>query len=60
METIWKESPIYSTEEKWAAVFTRRRETFEDDGRFGCPKYATADETVKVVHTLVMCETGEA
>ena len=27
-----------------------------DDGQSGCPKDATADENVKAVHTLVMCD----
>ena len=27
-----------------------------DDGRSGRPEDATTDETVKVVHTLVMCD----
>ena len=31
-------------------------ESVEDDGRSGHPKDATADENVKVVHTLVMCD----
>ena len=29
----------------------------EDDRRSGRPKDATTDENVKVVHTLVMCDT---
>ena len=32
------------------------RDSVEDDGRSGRPKDATADENVKVVHTLVMCD----
>ena len=34
----------------------RGRESIEDDGRSGHIKDATADENVKVVHTLVMCD----
>ena len=56
METLGKESPSYSTVTKWAAEFERERESGEDDGRSGRPKDATADENVKVVHTLVMCD----
>ena len=41
---------------KWAAEFKRGRESVEDDGRSGRPKDVTADENVKVVHTLVMCD----
>ena len=40
---------------KWAAEFKKGRDSVEDDGWSGCPKDATADENVKVVHTLVMC-----
>ena len=32
------------------------RESVEYDGRSDSPKDATADENVKVVHTLVMCD----
>ena len=31
-------------------------ESIEDDGQSGRLKDATADENVKVVHTLVMCD----
>ena len=41
---------------KWAQEFKTGRESFEDDGRSSHPKDATADENVKVVHTLVMCD----
>ena len=41
---------------KWAAVFKRRRGSVEDDGQSDRPKDATADETVKVVHTVVMSD----
>ena len=56
METLGKKSPSYSTVKKWAGEFKRRRESIEDDGWSGCPKDATADGNVKVVHTLVMCD----
>ena len=56
METLGKESPSYSTVKRWAAEFKRDREIVEDDGRSGRPKDANADENVKVVHTLVMCD----
>ena len=56
METLGKESPSYSTVKRWAAEFKRRREIVEDDGRSGRSKDANADENVKVVHTLVMCD----
>ena len=39
----------------WAAELKREKESVEDDGQSGCPKDATADENVKVVHTLVTC-----
>ena len=41
---------------KWAAEFKRGRDSIEDDGRSGRPKDATADENVRVVHILVMCD----
>ena len=56
METFGKESPSLSTAKNWAAYFRSGREGVDDDGQSGCPKDATADENVKVVHTLVMCE----
>ena len=56
METLGKEFSSYGTVQKWAAEFKRGRESVEDDGRSGRPKDATADENVKVVHTLVMCK----
>ena len=56
METLGKESAFYSTVKKWAADFKRGRESVEDDIRSGRPKYATSDENVKFVHTLVMCD----
>ena len=34
----------------------RGRKSFEDDGRSGRPRDDTADEKVKVVHTLAMCD----
>ena len=56
METFGKESPSYSTVKKWVAEFKRGKESVEDDGRSGRPKNATADENVKVIHTMAMCE----
>ena len=41
---------------KLKAEFERRRESVEDDGWSGRPIDATADEKIKVVHTLVICE----
>ena len=55
METLGKESP-YSTVKKWEAEFKRGRKSVREDGRSGSPKYATADENVKVVHTLILCD----
>ena len=56
METLGKEPPSYSTVKKWAAELKPMRESIEDDGWSDHPKDATADESVKVVHTLVMCD----
>ena len=55
MKTSWK--PLgRSTEKKWAAEFKRGRESGEYDEQNGRLKDATADENVKVVHTLLMCD----
>ena len=56
METLGKESPSYSSVKKLAAEFKRGRESDGYDGRSCRPKDATADENVKVVHTLGMCD----
>ena len=56
IETLRKESPSYSTVEKWAAEFKRGRMSIEEDGWSGRPKDATHYENVKVEHTLVMCD----
>ena len=56
MEILGKDSPSYSTEKKWVAEFRRGRESIEDDEWFGRPKEATTNETVEIVHSLVICE----
>ena len=53
-ETLGKEPPSYSTANDWAAEFKRGRESIEDDELAGRPKDATADENVKVAHTVVI------
>ena len=50
METLGNDSLSNSTVKKQAA------DSVEDDGQSSRPKDATADENVKVVHTLVMCD----
>ena len=52
----WKFMKTYSTMQKWAAELKRGRESVEDDGRPGRPKDTIADENVKVVYTLAMCD----
>ena len=59
MGTLGKESPSYCTVKKWVAEFKMEKVSVEDVGRSGRPKDATADEKVKVVHTLVMCDRSE-
>ena len=56
MITPGNESHSYSTVEKWTAEFYRGRESIEDYERSGCPKDATTDENVEIVHNLVMCD----
>ena len=56
MEILGKESPSYSTEKKWVAEFRRGRESIEDDEWSGRPKEATTNETVEIVHSLVICD----
>ena len=56
METLGRESPSYSTVNKWAAEFKRGRESVDDDEQSGHPIDVTNDETVKAVHTVVMCD----
>ena len=55
METLGKESTSYSTV-NIGQQSLKGGESVEDDGRSGRPKDATADENVKVVHTLVICD----
>ena len=45
---------------KCAAEFKMERESVEDDERSGCPKDASADKNVKVVYTLIMCDTNHS
>ena len=40
---------------KVAAELKRERESIEDNGRSGRPKDPTADENVKIVHIMLMC-----
>ena len=56
MEAFAKESLSYNTVKKWAAGFKSGGESIVDDGRSSRPKDAIANETVKVVHTLVICD----
>ena len=53
-EDFRKASPSYRTVKKWAAEFRRARESIENDEQFGCPKKATTDEDVEIVHSLAM------
>ena len=55
METVGKESPSYSRMKNGQQSF-RGGESIVDDERSSRLKDATADENVKVVHTLVMCD----
>ena len=56
MKNLGRESPSYSTVKNWTTKFKRERESVEADGRSGRPKDATADENVKVMNTLVLCD----
>ena len=41
---------------KWVAEFKRGIKSIEGDGWSSRPNDATADDNVKVVHSLVMCD----
>ena len=56
METLGMEYSSYNTIKKWAAEFKRGRVSVEDDGRSDRLKGATANENVKVMPTLLMCD----
>ena len=45
----------YSSLKKMGSRVKEGEEIVEDDGQSGRPKNATADENVKGVHTLVIC-----
>ena len=48
--------PLRRSVKKWATEFRRGRENIEADERSGCPKEATTDENVEIVHSLVTCD----
>ena len=61
MKTSWKPSGrslsfLKHSEKGQQSLGGRERECVEDYGGSGGPKDAANDETVKVVHTLVMCD----
>ena len=41
---------------KWAAELRRGRESLEDYKQSACPKEATTDKNVELVHNLIMCD----
>ena len=51
IKTLGDESPSYSTVKKWAAEFRIGRESMEDYEWSGCPKEATTDGNVELVHS---------
>ena len=55
MKTSWKPF-LQHSERMGSRVREGERGSVEDDGRSGCPKDATADDNVMVVHTLVLCD----
>ena len=56
METLGRSLLLITQWKKWTAEFKRGRGSVDDDGRSGRTKDATAYENVKVVHTVVMCD----
>ena len=55
METLGKESPSYSTGKNGQQSLRGGERALKMMDWSGCQKVATADENVKVVHTLAMC-----
>ena len=56
METFGRSLLLKAQWKKWTAEFKRGRMSVDGDGRSGRTKDATAYENVKVVHTVVMCD----
>ena len=54
--TLGDKSPLYSIVKKWAAEFRRGRESMENYEWSGCPKEATTDVNVELVHSWIMCD----
>ena len=52
METLWKESPSYSTVKKWATEFKRGRESVEDDESSVHSKNRRANNGSTLTHPL--------
>ena len=53
-KTLGDDSPAYSTVKKWAAEFTRGRNSTEDGPRSRPPKDATSEDQVEDVHRRVI------
>ncbi len=54
LKTLGNDCPSLSTVRKWEFLFKRGRLSMEDDPRAGAPKYATNDENIDAVHSIVM------
>ena len=52
--TLADNAPSYSTVKKWVALFKLGRTSIDDDHRSGRPREGVTEETVQIIHQVVM------